>query len=109
MAIINFINMMVTMALIGNFIVKWLNYLINREENMKKNNQKFAERLKELREEKGVTQSEIAFDLGIKQPTYHQWESEKRSPSGETLVKLADYFDVSLDYLLDRKKKEIKK
>ena len=85
-----------------NHLIKGLNYLINRKENMKKNNQKFAERLKELRKEKGLTQSQVAYDLGTKQPIYHQWESEKRSPSIETLLKLADYFDVSIDYLVGR-------
>lgn len=65
----------------------------------------FAERLKELRKEKGFIQSQVAKDLGIKQPNYHQWESEKRSPSGKTLIRLADYFEVSIDYLVGRKNK----
>ncbi|QDK70744.1 helix-turn-helix domain-containing protein [Lactococcus protaetiae] len=64
--------------------------------------------LKKLRNEKNLTQKQIAEDLGISQPNYQQWESGKRSPSGETLERLADYFQVSTDYLLGRtKEKEI--
>ena len=87
-----------------NHLIKGLNYLINRKENMKKNNQKFAERLKELRKEKGLTQQKVADSLNISQPNYRRWESGERSPSGETLIMLADYFNVSTDYLLSRKK-----
>lgn len=86
-----------------NHLIKGLNYLINRKENMKKNNQKFAERLKELRKEKGLTQKEVGEQLGMTQANYQKWESGKSSPSGETLIKLADYFDVSIDYLVGRK------
>ncbi|MDT2860557.1 helix-turn-helix transcriptional regulator [Lactococcus lactis] len=86
-----------------NRLIKGLNYLINRKENMKKNNQKFAERLKELRKINGLTQSQVAYGLGTKQPVYHRWETGERSPSIETLIKLADYFDVSIDYLVGRK------
>ncbi|WP_278228469.1 helix-turn-helix domain-containing protein [Lactococcus lactis] len=86
-----------------NHLIKGLNHLINRKENMKKNNQKFAERLKELRKEKGLTQQKVADSLNISQPNYRRWEVGERSPSGETLIKLADYFDVSIDYLVGRK------
>lgn len=86
-----------------NHLIKGLNYLINRKENMKKNNQKFAERLKELRKEKGLTQSQVGAHLGMSQQNYRRWEVGERSPSGETLIKLADYFDVSIDYLVGRK------
>ena len=60
----------------------------------------FSERLKALRLEAGLTQSEIAKHFGIKQPNYQQWESGKRNPSGETLEKFAAFFGVSTDYLL---------
>lgn len=66
----------------------------------------FKENLKYLRKSKDLTQKEIAEDLGITQPTYQQWESGKRSPTAETLEKLADYFDVTTDYLLGREDKE---
>ncbi|KSU30842.1 transcriptional regulator Cro/CI family [Lactococcus lactis subsp. lactis] len=63
----------------------------------------FAERLKELRKGKGLTQQKVADSLNISQPNYRRWESGERSPSVETLIMLADYFDVSIDYLLGRK------
>ncbi|MCI1072163.1 helix-turn-helix domain-containing protein [Lactococcus lactis] len=63
----------------------------------------FAERLKELRKEKGLTQQKVADILNISQPNYRRWESGESRPSVETLVMLADYFDVSTDYLVGRK------
>ena len=60
----------------------------------------FSERLKSLRLEAGLTQKEIATKFEISQPTYAQWENGRRKPSGETLQKFADFFDVSTDYLL---------
>ena len=63
----------------------------------------FAEKLKELRKEKGLTQSQVGVHLGMSQHNYRRWEVGERSPSGETLIKLADYFDVSIDYLVGRK------
>ncbi|EPU19403.1 MULTISPECIES: helix-turn-helix domain-containing protein [Streptococcus] len=71
----------------------------------------FAERLKELRKDRGFTnQTSIAKDLGISQQTYSQWESGKREPSKSTLEKLADFFNVSTDYLLGKtNNKDIRK
>ncbi|GAB2022918.1 helix-turn-helix transcriptional regulator [Pseudolactococcus yaeyamensis] len=60
----------------------------------------FQERLKSLRLEQKLTQKQIAEKLGISQQSYAQWENGKRKPSGETLQKLADFFDVSVDSLL---------
>lgn len=67
----------------------------------------FAERLKELRKEKGLTQQKVADSLNISQPNYRRWESGERRPSVETLVMLADYFEVSIDYLLTRKNQKV--
>ena len=67
----------------------------------------FAERLKELRKEKGLTQQKVADSLNISQPNYRRWESGERLPSVETLVMLADYFEVSIDYLLTRKNQKV--
>lgn len=63
----------------------------------------FAERLKELRKDKGLTQKELGEDLGMTQSNYQKWEGEKSSPSGDTLVRFANYFNVSIDYLVGRK------
>ena len=62
----------------------------------------FKDILKKVRQDKKLTQKEVADALGISQPSYQQWENGKRSPSGETLEKLATYFNVSVDYLLGR-------
>ena len=62
---------------------------------------KFAERLKELREEKGLTQSQLANELDgqITRPAIGLWEKGKRTPSLEAAIVLAIYFNVTLDYL----------
>jgi len=62
----------------------------------------FAERLKMLRIEKSITQKAIAEYLGIQETSYQHYEYGKRTPNQETTIKLADYFNVSLDYLVGR-------
>lgn len=59
-------------------------------------------RIRELREEKGMQQKELAIDLCVTQPTISDWESGRKTPSARSTQKLADYFNVSIDYLLDR-------
>lgn len=58
-----------------------------------------GERLKQLVREKGLEQQEAAIQLNIKIPTFNGYVSNKREPSIEKLKLLADYFDVSVDYL----------
>ncbi len=60
------------------------------------------EKLKELRKQQRKTQEEIANFLNVNKMTYCNYENENRKPNLETLIKLADYFNVSLDYLVDR-------
>ena len=67
----------------------------------------FAEQLKTLRKINGLTQKELAEKLKIKQNSYSDWENGKSEPNIEMLVRIADYFDVSLDYLLGGKMKNI--
>lgn len=57
-------------------------------------------RLKELREENGVSQKQIAEYLNIKQNTYSQYETGKRQLPIEILIKLARYYNVTTDYIL---------
>ena len=57
---------------------------------------------KELRKEKRLTQVELAQRLGIDQTTVSKWELDKALPDTQMLIKLADFFDVSIDYLLSR-------
>lgn len=64
----------------------------------------FSERIKRLRKNKGLKQQELAEILGIKRNTYSDWENGKTEPRFDNLVKLADLFDVSLDWLFGRDK-----
>ena len=66
----------------------------------------FAKRLKELREEKGVLQSELAKMLGIATPTYSNWEQGRTLPAITYLPILADYFGVTTDDLLGINKED---
>lgn len=59
-------------------------------------------RIKELREKAGKQQKELAIDLGVSQPTVSDWESGRKIPSAKSTSKLADYFQVPIDYLLGR-------
>ena len=61
---------------------------------------KFAERLKELRAERGVTQDKLAEETGLSQSALANWENGKRSPSAAAIISLAKYFNVTTDYLL---------
>lgn len=63
---------------------------------------KFSERIRELRQEKGIKQREMADILGIKLRSYQNYEGGDRRPDYEGLVALADYFGVTTDYLLGR-------
>ena len=58
--------------------------------------------VKELRKEKKLTQSELATIIGIDQTTVSKWELNKALPDTATLIKLSEFFDVSIDYLLSR-------
>ena len=62
----------------------------------------FQDRLHELRNQSKMTQRDIAAHLGITQPSYIRYENGKSEPTLECLVKIADLFDVSVDYLLGR-------
>ena len=64
---------------------------------------KLSERLQEQRLKKGKTQQEMADFLGLKLRVYQYYESGGRKPTLENLIVVADFFDVSLDYLVGRK------
>lgn len=59
-------------------------------------------RLKEIRKSKGITQLKMAMDLNTNQNTISRYETGEREPSLLELIKIADYFNVSVDYLLER-------
>ena len=62
----------------------------------------FSERLKTLKNSKNITTVAIANKLGITKQSVHTWETMKTLPSADKLAELADFFDVSLDYLVGR-------
>ena len=59
-------------------------------------------RLKELRKEKGISQAHLARNLGVNQTAVSQWETGRTLPSADLLYKIAEYLEVSVDYLLGR-------
>ena len=62
-------------------------------------------RLKSLRKEKNISQLKLAIDLNMNQNSISRYENGEREADYNTLIKFADYFDVSLDYLLGRSDK----
>ncbi len=59
-------------------------------------------KLRQLRKEKGYTQIAVQMKTGIEQSLLSKFESEERTPPTETLLRLADFYDVSIDYILCR-------
>ena len=62
----------------------------------------FKDRLKLLRENKKISSKELADALNVDVATISNYESGRRNPKNETLLQLADFFNVSIDYLLGR-------
>lgn len=62
----------------------------------------FSNRLKELREGTGLTQKQMAEELNISPRAYQIYEYDEGLPTVQKLIALADFFDVSLDYLVGR-------
>ena len=62
----------------------------------------FKYRLRNLRIEKNLTGEQLANAIGVKKTTISTWENGKAFPEIGTLIKLANYFDVSIDYILVR-------
>ncbi len=59
-------------------------------------------KLKELRQKLNLSQSEVAKKLGMPQTTFYYYEAGRNDPSIETLIKIADFFNVSIDELVGR-------
>jgi transcriptional regulator with XRE-family HTH domain len=62
----------------------------------------FGSRLRQLREEKALYQKDLASKLGLTQKTISNYENNERFPDPKILSKIADLFNVSIDFLLDR-------
>ncbi len=61
-----------------------------------------AKRLKECRKEKGLTQNQVAIYCDITEKAYQNYELMSREPKIEILMRIADFYDVSVDYLIGR-------
>lgn len=59
-----------------------------------------ADRIRELRKSKGISQEELAEKLGVSRQAISKWESEQSIPDIDKILLLSDYFEVSTDYLL---------
>lgn len=64
------------------------------------------ERIKQLREAKNLTQVQLAAKLSVSKQCVSNWENNYIQPSVEMVVAIADFFGVSVDYLLDRSDKQ---
>ena len=64
----------------------------------------FSDNLKRLRKAKGITQTQFATEFNISAGTIAMWETGKRMPDTEMLRRIAQFFNVSIDYLLDNEK-----
>ncbi|MBR1984585.1 MAG: helix-turn-helix transcriptional regulator [Clostridia bacterium] len=60
----------------------------------------FGERLKELREEKGLSYRQLAKELGVSSSSINSWEKEIRVASIDNLLTICKYFNVSSDYMI---------
>lgn len=63
---------------------------------------KFGDNIKALRREKRLTQTELGKIFNVSHAAIYGWETDKQEPSLEMLVRIADYFNVSVDFLLGR-------
>lgn len=61
-----------------------------------------GDKIKELRDENKITQSNLAQSLGVSPSTVGMWEQNRRTPDTELLKKISDLFKVSIDYLLEK-------
>lgn len=60
----------------------------------------FAKRLYELRRESEITQGDLALEIGVSQKAIDFWEKGTNEPKASNIIRLANYFNVSTDYLL---------
>lgn len=65
------------------------------------------DRLIELRKNKGLSQEQMAKEFEVTPMTYSRWETRKNVPDLNTVIAIANYFNVSVDYLLDRESNDL--
>lgn len=66
------------------------------------NKKEFNNIFKELRIERNISQDKIAKDLNVSQSLINNWEANKSTPAPDMLINIANYFDVSIDFLVGR-------
>ena len=89
--------------LLGDYLeISKERYLKIKESDLMKTSNVFPQKLKELRLKKGLTQTELGEKVGVKQSTFTNWENGKREPNFETIIKIADLLEVSVDWLFGR-------
>ena len=59
-------------------------------------------KLKQLRQEYGISQQRLADAIGVSQPSINKYENHNIEPDIEILIRIADYFDTSIDFLVER-------
>ena len=89
-----------TLCKIADYFSVSIDYLVGRENTPRSGD--LMLRLREIREQFKIQQKDICTALGIAQNTYSQYENNKREPNSETLCKIADFYNVTLDYLVGR-------
>lgn len=62
----------------------------------------FKDHLRTIRKSKNATQKDVAIAVGVTERNYQDWEYGNTKPGFDALIALADYFNVSLDYLVGR-------
>ncbi len=67
----------------------------------------FGQRLKELRNDRGISQNELSKHIGVSKSSVNMYERDEREPGFETLEAIADFFNVNMDYLLGREQEII--
>ena len=96
------ITILIPLFYIPNWDIIIIPNWYNNVNSILKKEIKMEFRLKELRKERNISQLKLAVDLNMNQNTISRYENMEREADYETLVKFADYFGVSVDYLLGR-------
>lgn len=66
----------------------------------------FGQRLRELRNQRGISQNELSKHIGVSKSSVNMYERDEREPGFETLEAIADFFNVNMDYLLGRESRK---
>lgn len=91
-----------TLLVFANYFGVSLDYLLGREPVIESTRYIHALPLRELRKSKNLSVKQLSELIGIQERSIYLYENGKQEPNYETLLKLADFFDVSIDYLLGR-------